>query len=63
MKARVSFQELDFNKDAFPKVDCIILSHILMDWPLETKKMLIRKAYEALTEGGFIVICDEIIDD
>jgi chemotaxis methyl-accepting protein methylase len=63
MKARISFQTLNFHQDEFPKVDCILLSHVLMDWPLETKKMLIRKAYDALPNGGIVVVCDEMIDN
>jgi hypothetical protein len=34
-----------------------------MDWPLEIKKMIISKAYDALHNGGIIIICDEIVDD
>ena len=28
-----------------------MMGHILHDWDLETKRMLIRKAYEALPRG------------
>jgi chemotaxis methyl-accepting protein methylase len=63
MKQRISFQALDFMKDDFPKVDCIILSHVLMDWNLDVKKLLIKKAFDALPSGGVIIACEEIIDD
>ena len=36
---------------------------ILHDWNLENKKMLIRKAYDALPEGGVFVAIEAIIDD
>lgn len=49
--------------EEFPQVDAIILGHVLMDWPIETKKMLIKKAYTALNKGGFVLIYDEILDN
>jgi hypothetical protein len=46
-----------------PKADVITMGHILHDWDLETKEMLIRKAYAALPPGGALVIYEAIIDD
>jgi hypothetical protein len=61
--SRLRFQAGDFFKDSFPSVDVITMGHILHDWNLETKKMLIRKAYEALPEGGALIVYEAIIDD
>ena len=36
---------------------------ILHDWDLETKRMLVRKAYEAVPAGGAFVVYESIIDD
>jgi 2-polyprenyl-3-methyl-5-hydroxy-6-metoxy-1,4-benzoquinol methylase len=60
---RLRFRPGDFFNDALPAVDVITLGHILHDWNLETKEMLIRKAYEALPEGGALIVYDAIIDD
>jgi hypothetical protein len=60
---RVKFQPGDFFKDALPRVDVITMGHILHDWDLPTKKMLIAKAYDALPKGGSLVIYEAIIDD
>ena len=40
-----------------------MMGHILHDWDVETKRMLIRKAWEALPEGGAFIAYDAIIDD
>ena len=40
-----------------------MMGHILHDWDLEIKRMLVRKAYEALPEGGAFVVYESIIDD
>lgn len=63
VSGRLRFQPGDFFKDSFPKVDVITMGHILHDWGLETKEMLIRKAYEALPEDGALIIYEAIIDD
>ena len=60
---RLRFQAGDFFKDDFPKVDVITMGHILHDWNLEVKQMLIRKAYEAVPEGGALIVYETIIDD
>ena len=60
---RLSFQAGDFFKEALPCADVITMGHILHDWGLETKEMLIGKAYEALPEGGALIVYEAIIDD
>jgi hypothetical protein len=63
VSGRLRFQSGDFFKDPFPKVDVITMGHILHDWNLEVKQMLIRKAYDALPEDGALIIYEAIIDD
>ena len=53
----------DFFKDALPKVDVLVMGHILHDWNLEEKKMLLAKAYEALPAGGALIVYETLIDD
>jgi hypothetical protein len=40
-----------------------MMDHILHDWSVDEKRMLIRKAYEAIPEGGAFIAYDAIIDD
>ena len=63
LQDRLRFQGGDFMKDPLPKVDVIVMGHILHDWDLEQKRMLIAKAYEALPAGGAFVVYEAIIDD
>jgi hypothetical protein len=60
---RLSFRNGDFFKDPLPNVDVITMGHILHDWSLENKRMLIRKASEALPPGGALIVYEAIIDD
>lgn len=61
---RVKAVTLDFfNDDAFPKADVITMGNILHDWGLRDKKMLIKKAYDALPKGGAFVVMENIIDN
>ena len=63
LSSRLTFRAGSFFSDPLPKVDVIMMGHILHDWNLEEKKMLVRKAYEALPEGGAFIAYDSIIDD
>jgi hypothetical protein len=60
---RVKFQAGSFFDHPLPKADVVMMGHILHDWNLEVKQMLVRKAYEALPEGGAFIAYESIIDD
>lgn len=60
---RLMFQPGDFFKHDLPKADVVLMGHILHDWDLPTKKMLIKKAYDAIPVGGALVVYEAIIDD
>jgi len=60
---KVSIQSGDFFNDDIPKADVITMGNILHDWGIEDKKMLIKKAYDALPQGGSLVVIENIIDD
>jgi hypothetical protein len=60
---RVRFEPGSFFTDALPKADVITMGHILHDWDLEQKRMLVKKAFDALPAGGALVVYDAIIDD
>lgn len=63
MNDRVKTANVDFFTDEFPKADIITMGMILHDWDLPNKKMLIRKAYDALPEGGAFIAIEALIDD
>ena len=60
---RLRFQTGSFFMDDLPNVDVITMGHILHDWNLEEKTMLVRKAFAALNPGGALIVYDAIIDD
>src|SRR6516225_2412619 len=60
---RVRFQGGSFFKDPLPKVDAIVMGHILHDWDLARKKVLLGNVFHALPKGGAVVVYDAIIDD
>lgn len=60
---RVTAQPIDFFTDAFPKADVVTMGMILHDWNLEKKRLLVKKAYDALPPGGAFVVIENLIDD
>jgi hypothetical protein len=60
---RLSFVSGNFFDDELPNADVVLMGHILHDWDLQTKKILIEKAFDALPAGGSLVVYEAIIDD
>ncbi len=63
LSGRLSFVAGNFFTDSLPKVDVVILGHILHDWDLDQKRSLIGKAYDAIPPGGALLAFDCVIDD
>ena len=63
LSERMKFVAGDFFEDSLPQVDVIMMGHILHDWNLEEKKLLIQKAFDAIPEGGALIVYESIIDD
>jgi hypothetical protein len=63
LNGRLRFHTGNFFQEALPRVDVITMGHILHDWNLEERKMLLSKAHAALENGGAVVIYDALIDD
>jgi hypothetical protein len=60
---RVRFEAGSFFERPLPSADVVVMGHILHDWDLKDKMMLIRKAYDALPSGGAYIVYESIIDD
>lgn len=63
LTGRVKFSAGSFLKQPLPKADVVMMGHILHDWNLDEKRMLVRKAYEAVPKGGAFIVYECIIDD
>jgi hypothetical protein len=63
LASRLRFYPGDFFTDPLPPADVLVMGHILHDWSLDEKLTLLRKAHQALPDGGALIIYDAIIDD
>lgn len=54
---------VDIYRDTYPKADTVMFCRILYSANEQLTEMMCRKAYDALPEGGKILILDMIIDD
>jgi O-methyltransferase/methyltransferase family protein len=63
LSERLKFQAGDFFNEALPPADVITMGHILHDWNLDEKRMLLKKAYDALPEDGALIVFEALIDD
>ncbi|WP_248964094.1 acetylserotonin O-methyltransferase [Sphaerisporangium perillae] len=60
---RVTFHPGDFFADELPETDVVVIGHVLHDWPVEVRQMVIEKAFRATRPGGFLVVYDQMIDE
>jgi precorrin-6B methylase 2 len=60
---RLSFTPGDFFNDPLPSADVLVMGHILHDWDLDEKKALLKKAFDALPDGGALIVYEALIDD
>jgi hypothetical protein len=63
LAGRLRFYPGNFFTDPLPSADVLVMGHILHDWSLDEKLTLLRKAYDALPEGGALIVYESIIDD
>jgi hypothetical protein len=60
---RLRFYPGNFFTDPLPSADVLVMGHILHDWDMEEKRMLLKKAFDALPEGGALIVFEALIDD
>lgn len=63
MSERIKVVSGDFFTDELPEADVVTMGNILHDWNLDKKRLLIKKAYDALPEGGAFIAIENLIDD
>jgi hypothetical protein len=60
---RLRFTAGDFFADPLPEADVLVMGHILHDWDIDEKRLLLQKAYDALPDGGALIVYEALIDD
>lgn len=60
---RIRFRGGDFFADPLPEADVVIMGHVLHDWDIGEKRELIARAYDAVPDGGMLLIYEALIDD
>jgi hypothetical protein len=59
---RVRFVPGDFLRDGLPPADVVVFGRILHNWDLDQKRTLIGQAYDALPDGGAVIVYETLID-
>jgi SAM-dependent methyltransferase len=60
---RLRFYPGDFFNGPLPTADVLVLGRVLHNWDLAAKKMLLKKAYDALPPDGTLIVYERLIDD
>jgi hypothetical protein len=60
---RLRFYPGDFFAGPLPEADVLIMGNVLHVWPIEDRLMLLSKAYDALPDGGAVILYEAFVDD
>ncbi|MFE0155608.1 methyltransferase [Nonomuraea sp. NPDC059007] len=60
---QVSFVAGDFFADPLPEADALIIGHVLHDWSEQERRMLVGKAFEAVSPGGALLVYDRMVEE
>jgi hypothetical protein len=63
LSEQMRFVAGSFFTDPLPAAEVVVFGRVLHDWDLATKRILLKKAYEALPPRGAVVVYDSMIDD
>ena len=63
LAGRVTAQSGNFFADPLPPADLISMNNILSSFNLKSKKLLLRRSYEALPPGGVLCAIELVMDD
>ena len=60
---RLSFRGGDLFQQELPKADAIIMGHMLHWADLDGKRLMVKRAFDALPPGGRLLVYDNILDE
>ncbi|WP_416967571.1 methyltransferase [Streptomyces sp. 4F14] len=63
VEGRLDFTGGDFFADPLPAADVVVIGHVLADFSVDERKVLVRKAYEAVSPGGALLVYDPMPGD
>ncbi|MBA3771541.1 MAG: methyltransferase [Ramlibacter sp.] len=63
LNGQVTVASGDFLKDELPQAGVIAMGNILHNWSVDTRRMLIGKAFRALPPGGAFLAIEHLVDD
>ncbi len=53
----------DLFTDVFPQCDVLAMANILHDWNEEKKRLILKKAYDPLTENGIMIVVELFLEN
>ncbi len=63
LAGRIRFCPGDFFSDPLPEADVLVIGHVLHDWALDERRLLVRKAYQAIRPMGTLLVYDPMLDE
>jgi hypothetical protein len=62
LQHRLRFHGGDFFSEPLPSADVLVMGRVLHNWDIDRKRLLLRKAYDALPSDGALIVYESFID-
>lgn len=62
-ETNIKYIKGDFTKDSLPNADVITMGNVLYNLNVDQRKVLMKKAYNALNSNGVLIVVEDVIDD
>lgn len=63
VRDRARFTAGDFRTEDLPGGDVLIIGHVLHNWGEEDRRLIVKKAYDAVRPGGALLVYDAMLDE
>ncbi len=63
LAGRIRFRPGDFFSDPLPEADVLVMGHVLHDWAPQERRLLVKKAYQAIRPMGALLVYDPMLDE
>lgn len=60
---RATFHAGDFFADPLPEADVLTIGHVLHNWAPDERRVLVKKAFRAVSPGGALIVYDRMLAD
>jgi SAM-dependent methyltransferase len=63
LAGKLRFAAGDFFSGPLPEAEVLVMGHVLHDWSADERRLLAKKAFDAVRPGGVLLVYDPMLDE